>query len=87
MDCEAPLLLPFPFGVYGFGHCHPRHNIGENTTTATATITALCELISLPANKVCTLLQGSNEKADFVSMANTALFLLICMALALVVAG
>jgi hypothetical protein len=77
----------FSFGIYGFGHCHPRHNIGENTTTATAIIPRCASLVSLHANKVCILLQGSNEKADFVSMANTALFLLICMALALVVAG
>jgi hypothetical protein len=33
------------------------------------------------------LYQRSNEKADFASIPNTALLLLICMALALVVAS
>ncbi|MGA8693759.1 MAG: hypothetical protein WB689_07915 [Xanthobacteraceae bacterium] len=59
------------FKVYGFGHCHPRHNISENTTT----------------NDYIALYQGSNEKADFASIPNAALLLLICMALALVVAS
>jgi len=61
----------FAFGVYGFGHCYPRDNVSENTT----------------ADDYIALYQGSNKKADFASIPNTALLLLICMALALVVAS
>jgi hypothetical protein len=59
------------FGVYGFGHCHPRHNISENITT----------------DDYIAPYEGPNEKTDFASIANTALLLLICMALALAVAS
>jgi DNA repair exonuclease SbcCD nuclease subunit len=59
------------FEVYCFGHCHPRDNISENKTT----------------DDYIALYQGSNEKADFASIPTTALLLLICMALALVVAS
>ncbi len=39
------------------------------------------------ADDYIALYQGSNEKADFASIPNRALLLLICMALALVVAS
>jgi hypothetical protein len=61
----------FAFRAHGFGHCQPRHNISENTTT----------------DDYIALYQGSNEKDDFASIANAVLLLLICMALALVVAS